>query len=277
MQQPVALAEGGSCEERGRRRDSGRARTAAVSYALLGATLAGATLACAWVPAFGQADDALASGRAGAAGAAPSFLTTIGELVLQGGFLMIPIALASVLTVALAIERLLALRRSRVFPRGVWEGVQAKLQAADLAGAQQLVAAEGSALERVIHAGLLHWDEDVRDIAAAVEDTGLRESDDLQRNLPGLQGVASVAPLLGLLGTVVGMIQSFLQVAKQNAMGNPELLAEGIGQALVTTAAGLCVAIPALVLYYWFRGKLRRIVRELDDVNRGMLALHRKG
>ncbi|MEM7164508.1 MAG: MotA/TolQ/ExbB proton channel family protein [Planctomycetota bacterium] len=221
--------------------------------------------------------DPVAAQENGASVAEPSFLTTLGELVFEGGILMIPIALASVLTVALAIERVIALRRSRVLPAGIWESVQEKLRADDVLAARKIVADEESALERVIHAGLFHWEDELRDVAAAVEDCGLREADDLQRNLPGLQGVASVAPLLGLLGTVVGMIQSFLQVAKQNAMGNPELLAEGIGQALVTTAAGLCVAIPALVLYYWFRGKLRRLVRELDDVNRGLLALHRRG
>ena len=102
----------------------------------------------------------------------------------------------------------------------------------------------------------------------------MREADDLQKHLPGLQGIASVAPLLGLLGTVVGMIKSFYTIAKGSAMGNPELFAEPIGQALVTTAAGLTVAIPALVLYYTFRGRIRKLVRELDDVARGIVKLN---
>ena len=105
----------------------------------------------------------------------------------------------------------------------------------------------------------------------------MREADELQKNLPALQGIASVAPLMGLLGTVVGMIRSFYVIAKESAVGNPGLFAEPIGQALVTTAAGLSVAIPALILFYYFRGRIRNLVRRLDDVSREVLTCHREG
>ncbi|MEE8143625.1 MAG: MotA/TolQ/ExbB proton channel family protein, partial [Planctomycetota bacterium] len=125
-------------------------------------------------------------------------------------------------------------------------------------------------------AGLLHWEDDLQDVSTALVEAGQREADDLQKNLPALQGIASVSPLLGLLGTVTGMIQSFYTVARERSLGNPALLAEGIGEALVTTAAGLTVAIPAVILFYAFRGRTRRLARALDDIARGMLALHRE-
>ncbi|MGE3165971.1 MAG: MotA/TolQ/ExbB proton channel family protein [Planctomycetota bacterium] len=205
-----------------------------------------------------------------------SVLSTLGELLVQGGVLMIPIALASVLLLGLALERAWALRRHRVCPSRIWPSVRACLERSDVAGARVAVANPTTPLARVLHVGLSHWPESPRDLVAAIEDAGMREADDLQKHLPALQGIASVSPLLGLLGTVVGMIQSFLQVAKERAIGNPELLAEGIGQALVTTAAGLTVAIPALILFYYFRGRIRQHVREFDGVARELVTLHRR-
>lgn len=225
----------------------------------------------------------LSLGRAAAAeevateGGDAGVLATLGQLALDGGILMIPIALASVLMVGLALERVWALRRGRIGPAALWPKVRESLAQGELDEARAQVSGEESPLARVLHAGLLQWEDDTRDVSAALEDAGLRESDDMQKNLPALQGVASVAPLLGLLGTVVGMIKSFLVVARESAMGNPELLAEGIGQALVTTAAGLSVAIPALILFYMFRGRIRKLVRELDNVARGVLEVHREG
>ncbi len=203
-------------------------------------------------------------------------LTTLGELILKGGWLMIPIGLASILMLALALERLWALRRGRIIPNAIWEGVRTKLAAGELDAARDEVSDGRFPVSRMLHSGLEEWDRQFEDVSRALDEAGQREADDLSKGLPALQGIASVAPLLGLLGTVVGMIQAFFTVAKERgAMGNPELLAEGIGQALVTTAAGLSVAIPALVLFYAFRGRTRKIVREFDDVARAMLHIKR--
>lgn len=207
---------------------------------------------------------------------ARGFLTTLGELMWEGGIFMVPIALASILMLGVTLERSWALRRNRICPPGLPVQVTEALTRGDLADARRLVEDDATPIARVLHSGLLHWEDDLADVSHALEDTGLREADDMQKHLPALQGVASVSPLLGLLGTVVGMIKSFLQVAKESAIGNPELLAEGIGQALVTTAAGLCVAIPALILYYVFRGRIRKLVRQLDDAARSVIAIHRK-
>ena len=207
----------------------------------------------------------------------PSFMTTLGELVWQGGVLMIPIGACSILTLGLAIERLWALRRGAIIPDGLWSEVRQDLRDGQVDAVRAKVSSGETPLARVVHAGLIHWKEATADVKAGLEDAGLREADDLQKHLPALQGIASVAPLMGLLGTVVGMIRSFYVIAKESAMGNPGLFAEPIGQALVTTAAGLTVAIPALILFYFFRGRIRELVRRLDDVSREVLACHREG
>jgi len=225
----------------------------------------------------------LASAQDGAVGEsaipgkeAASFLTTLGELVVDGGVLMIPIGLASVLTLGLAIERLHALRRAHILPDGLWRSVHAELERGDVRGARERVAGKGSALARMLAAGLEHWEDGRAELVAALEEAGQREVDELHVHLPALQGIASIAPLLGLLGTVVGMIQAFYTIAKERIVGNPELFAEPIGMALVTTAAGLTVAIPALVLYYWFRGRIRRLAAGLDDIAREVGGMRRR-
>jgi biopolymer transport protein ExbB len=161
-------------------------------------------------------------------------------------------------------------------PAGTWQEVRSDLKDGQVAAARGKVADELSPVSRMLHAGLIHWEDGLKDVSAALEDAGQREADDLHKHLPALQGIASVAPLLGLLGTVVGMIKCFYTVAQERALGNPALLAGGIGEALITTAVGLSVAIPALVLYYLFRGRTRKLTRELDDIARGVLALHRE-
>lgn len=203
------------------------------------------------------------------------FLTTLGELILDGGILMIPIGVASILMLALALERLIALRRARIVPKSVWVSVQKQLSEGRIDLARKDVGTEKFPVSRMLNSGLLFWESNLEQLSKALDEAGQREADHLQKNLPALQGIASVAPLLGLLGTVVGMIQSFFTVAKERALGNPALLADGIGEALVTTAAGLSVAIPALILFYAFRGQARRLVRELDDIARGVLLTHR--
>lgn len=224
--------------------------------------------------------EALFAGTAGGAAAGSrisEFLTTLGELLVGGGLLMIPIALASILTLGLAIERLWALQRRRILPKNVWRDVKAQLEGGDLEGARRRAEEDRTALGRMLASGLDRWGDGPTELNQEFEEAGMREADVLNTHLPALQGIASVAPLLGLLGTVVGMIRSFYTIAKEHAVGNPELFAEPIGQALVTTAAGLSVAIPAMVLYYWFRGRIRKIVRSLDDIAREAVAICRRG
>lgn len=202
--------------------------------------------------------------------AAEGILATLGEMWVKGGVLMYPIGLASILMLGLVLERWWVLRPKRIVPPMLWHSVQHHLQRGEVEGARESVARKDSPVARMLNEGLRYWNQDNATLARELEDAGQREADELLRNLPALQATASISMLLGLLGTIFGMIQCFFTVAKEDALGSPSLLADGIAQALITTAAGLLVAIPSLTCFYAFRGRVRDLVRELDNVARGV-------
>jgi biopolymer transport protein ExbB len=111
------------------------------------------------------------------------------------------------------------------------------------------------------------------EVEQAIIDTGERVTNDLRRHLRLFHAVSTVSPLLGLAGTVFGMIQSFNAIAIADAMGRPELLAAGISQALLTTAAGLMVAIPALIAYYFFVSRVDRLIIDIDALGQQVVGL----
>jgi biopolymer transport protein ExbB len=119
---------------------------------------------------------------------------------------------------------------------------------------------------RILEAGLKRNGAPTLEVEKAVEDAGARELRRLNARLRPLAVVGVLAPLLGFLGTVFGMIQAFIDIALEDGLGRPELLAAGISQALVTTAAGLCVAIPAQAAYFWFRARVERFARRSEDL-----------
>jgi len=190
------------------------------------------------------------------------------ELLHKGGLqFMIPIGLCSLLGVTIIIERLFAIRRSVVMPKAFLPGLKGAFRHDDKDRQVGLnyCLADGSPVSRVVAAGIrkLHKSEEA--VESAIEDAGALEVDKLRRNLHLLYGVSAVTPMLGLLGTVWGMIEAF-QVASIAGLGKAESLATGIYQALVTTFAGLVVAIPVLILYYYFLGKIDQMVHEMNDV-----------
>ena len=111
------------------------------------------------------------------------------------------------------------------------------------------------------------------EVEQAIIDAGERANNGLRRYLRILNGVATVSPLLGLLGTVVGMIRAFNAIATSDAMGRPELLASGISQALLTTAAGLTVAIPALICYMFFVSRVDRLIIDIDALGQELVQM----
>jgi biopolymer transport protein ExbB len=173
--------------------------------------------------------------------------------------------------VAFGIERAISLRRKRVLPPAIVSRVRAVIASPggtfNAGSLQSQIEVSTSPLSRILCAGLRKTGRPVADVEKAIQYAGEREVGRLRRNGRVLSVVAGVAPLLGLLGTVFGMIQAFITVAsREEALGRTELLAEGIYQALVTTAVGLSVAIPALVLYHIFAEKADRLVAEMDDI-----------
>ena len=191
---------------------------------------------------------------------------TLFDLVLKGGPVMIPLGLGSVLALAIGVERFISLRRDRVIPPDFTDELVRKRQA-DPSGAEAIVYCEqtGGAVGKIFKAGLQRLSKGEEAVEKAIEDAGYREADKMKRSLRGLSIIASVSPLLGLLGTVYGMISAF-QTASAVGMGKSDVLAKGIYEALVTTATGLTIAIPVLLLYQFLSGKVDTIVDDLDEM-----------
>lgn len=187
------------------------------------------------------------------------------EFLVSGGPVMVPIALASVIALAAFLERAVALRRGRVVPRSFSVELEELLKQKRWADAVTLCRKSDTAVARVVDVAVAARGESRAEIKERVEEVGRRESAELERYTGVLGTVANVAPLLGLLGTVWGMILTF-EVIKEQGIGNPASLAGGISQALITTMAGLSVGIPALIAYRWVLSKADDLVLEMEEV-----------
>ena len=194
------------------------------------------------------------------------------ETLSRGGPLMIPILICSLVGVAFAIERFVALRQKAVAPRDLAEAVLEALNNGSTAEAMRLCEERPSSLARVLAAGLRLADARKEEITAAMQEAGERELWNLERFAKPLNVIAGVAPLLGLLGTVWGMIIAFDVVAQKGALGDPRQLANGIATALLTTLAGLSVAIPCYVLHHYFRDRSDRLIVEIEETASRVLA-----
>jgi biopolymer transport protein ExbB len=206
--------------------------------------------------------------QAQVAGAAPAGSETLLELLLAGGPLMIPIALCSVVALATWVERWIALRGSRLGGQGFLRQVAETAAAQGPARALALCGPEAPLLGRILGVGLEQAAAPASERDRLVGDLASSELKRLQASLRPLQVVWSIAPLLGLLGTVWGMIEAFGRIADSSGLGRPEQLAGGITQALVTTAAGLTVAIPAIVGHHGLRARIERFARRIEDGQR---------
>jgi biopolymer transport protein ExbB len=185
------------------------------------------------------------------------------EIVQAGGWLMWPIIACSVVAVAIILERLWTLQENRVLPPSVGNHVWELIQQSQLDAKQIQQVQQSSPIGQVLAVGLAyrHASRDV--LKEVVEDTGRHVVHDLERYLSPLGTIAAISPLLGLLGTVSGMIRSFTAITA-NGVPNPAVLAGGISEALVATAAGLTVAIPSLIAYRYLRGRVDGLVVKIE-------------
>ncbi len=187
-------------------------------------------------------------------------------LLRDGGPLMIPIVGSSVVLLVFVFERLIMLRRPRVIPRPFVKRFLEQLGAGQLdrESALELCNENKSPVAEVFAAAVKKWGRPAVEVEQAIIDAGERVTHGLKKYLRLFNGISTLSPLLGLLGTVTGMIAAFNVLAQASAMGRPEMLAAGISEALITTAAGLMVAIPALSAYLYFVGRVDRLIVELD-------------
>jgi biopolymer transport protein ExbB len=194
----------------------------------------------------------------------------------DGGPLMYPIALCSFALFVFVFERFIALRRGRVIPRPFVRRFLEQLGEGQLdrEKALKLCEANKSPVALVFAAAVKKWGRTSVEVEQAILDAGERVNNNLRGNLRLINGISQVAPLLGLLGTVLGMIVSFNGISTAaGADGQREMLAGGIAQALITTAAGMLVAIPALTMYLYFVGRVDRLITEIDSLGQQIVEL----
>lgn len=179
---------------------------------------------------------------------------------------MWPIGVCSVIALTYAVERWLGLRAKHLGGATFDRSLVTALDTGGAAGGLAVCEADRSVLARIMSAALQRARATPAEREKHVEDVAGREVAKLTSNLKPLMIVYLVAPLLGLLGTVWGMIDAFATIAMQNALGKPEMLASGVYQALVTTAAGLTIAIPTVVAYYIFKARVDRFARRAETL-----------
>lgn len=198
------------------------------------------------------------------------------KLLTAGGVVMVPLALLSVVTLALILVYLVTLRRGVIAGHRYMTTASTLLSKGDLMGLMAI-----SSRHRDTVAGIMNRvlgflaenpsasDDQIRELAAT---EGTREASELNQKVAWLADIATIAPMLGLLGTVFGMIRSFSVMANDVAASRPMLLAEGVAEALVATAAGLVIGIPAMAAYAWFRGRVQGMISEMEGATSLLLA-----
>ncbi|MBI2566238.1 MAG: MotA/TolQ/ExbB proton channel family protein [Candidatus Schekmanbacteria bacterium] len=194
------------------------------------------------------------------------------DTLYKGGVLMIPIGLCSLIAVAVTVERLLSLREAEILPAVFLSRARSALSRGEHDSARVACRQANLGIARILEAGLITADQDREIMQESMEYVGRQEAAALDRYVGVLATVASVSPLLGLLGTVKGMIDVFQSISV-HGVGDPLALSSGISEALLTTAAGLVVGIPTLVAHNFFHQKAQRLGLKLEKASRELFEL----
>lgn len=210
------------------------------------------------------------AGNAVAAEMTPGADLWVVGLFHKGGPMMWPILICSVFSLAITLERAMQLRRKKVIHPDFLKDVKTHWLQGDYDKALKVCRSHDIAISRIVRAGLLRSDMGILEIERAIEGAGTHESTVLTSNLRWLGALANIATLLGLLGTVTGMIRSFNVIATAGP-GNLSLVATGIAEALIATAAGLTVGIPTFAAYHFLRGRADQLVILMEEISIGFV------
>jgi biopolymer transport protein ExbB len=190
-------------------------------------------------------------------------------LLFKGGIVMIPLALCSVMAVTISLERFISLGRRSIIPAGLddeLDKIFSDRGNSKMSKARSLCEEHPSPLADIYTTAIDHWEHEANDVDKVMGDVASLFMRKMRRTIRPLRLIGSVSPLLGLLGTVVGMIRAFQTVAlSSQSINKAELLADGIYQAMVTTATGLCIAIPTLIVFFYFSNRIDKIGEELEE------------
>jgi biopolymer transport protein ExbB len=200
---------------------------------------------------------------------------TLFSLMKKGGLVMIPLGIASIIAMALGAERLISLRKEKILPAGFLDGL-GQAWNADPTGKAALDYCDesGGAAGHVFKAGIAWRNHGYEAVSRAIEDAGSREADRMKRSVRGLSVIAGVAPLLGLMGTVFGLINAFQSTASSGGAAKPADLAIGIYEALVTTATGLVIAVPVMLIYQFLSTRVDGLIDHIDEVGTEFIVEH---
>jgi biopolymer transport protein ExbB len=193
------------------------------------------------------------------------------DYVTRGGIVMIPILVCSVVALIIIFERLWSLRRKRIFRFDILDTIEQLLREYKIPEATTLCKRHESTMTRLILVALLNSDRPKAEIKELIEDHGRQEVPFLERYLTMLGTIASISPFLGLLGTVVGLLRVFGAISQEGGVTNTAILSSGIQNALITTVAGLCVAIPSLVAYNYFARRAESLILEVERISLRLL------
>ncbi len=222
--------------------------------------------------------DSSSAGSSSASSAVPNVVSSKSLLAViqSGGPLMIPLTICSFVLLVFVFERVISLRKSRVIPGPLVTRILSQIRERQIDRDQAIELCEENPYPvcEVLEEGIRKWGRSSVEVEQAILDSGERVSNELKRNLRLINGIATVSPLLGLLGTVLGMIHAFDAISTISPGLDPKIvIATGISQALLTTAAGLTVAIPALIAHLYFTGCVDRRVMEIDAIGLQLVRL----
>ena len=186
------------------------------------------------------------------------------EFIRKGGFFMYPIMLCSVVGLAIFLQKIWILRQKKIIPEQFLSMLYELISQGKFGDARVLSRANDSPIARIASTALEYYERPKDELKEKIEESGRKESTDLSRYIEGLGAISNVSTLLGLLGTISGMIKIFRVIAEQPIV-NPPSLAGGISEALYTTAFGLLVAIPAFIAYKYTSGKAGEITASMEE------------
>jgi biopolymer transport protein ExbB len=186
------------------------------------------------------------------------------DLALEGGFMMIPIFILSVIAIYFFFERLMIINKANQSPDQFINRVKELVVRGDINGAKMLCAQQDSPVARMIQKGLSRIGSPLKNIEASIENVGKLEIFKLEKNLSSIATIAGAAPMMGFLGTVIGMVQAFMAIAQEEGSVSPKLLSSGIYTAMITTVAGLVVGIIAYLAYNFLVTRVQKVIHKME-------------
>lgn len=190
---------------------------------------------------------------------------SVGDLLLKGGLMMIPLVILSIVAVYVFFERLKTIRDASKTPDHFKEDIKEKVLKGDIEGARIQCASVDSPVSRMIEKGVSRIGSPLKNIEVSIENVGKIEIYKLEKNLPLLATISGAAPMLGFLGTVIGMIRAFISIAQEEGSVSPKLLSQGIYEAMVTTATGLFIGIIAYLGYNYLVTRMQKVVHQMES------------